>query len=360
VKKSSLTKQTRLIRNEVVFRGDEATIAVINEPRPTGVPSQAPPRPHPKSAQDGRDWIIGSRQNGEYIGNAREFCNMQDMMMVHIVSDAGVRPTPGQAGCGALIRQSKAFTMICGHYPRATNNTMALRAVTEELRGLPEGINVWVSADSNYVKQGVMNWIQKWKRSRSKNAKKGHVTNATLWRELDSAIAPQARVAFTWVKAHSGIRLNEWADQLETRGVTGSSYSSALEKPPEEAGSMEVFEMTDEDVTQWKDWDDDEQPPTSAVPVTSVGSAAEEQQDEQLKRFLPSRTSQTLGQAMEYACSPPRPASSEVTLVSDGAPEDPDSDSMPIPDPDDSGVVQFVSGHGFQVCEDQIPEGPEE
>jgi ribonuclease HI len=62
--------------------------------------------------------------------------------MVHIVIDGGVRPNPSQAGWRTLVKPNKAFTMMWKRYPRATNNTMEFKAVTEALRGFPEGMIV--------------------------------------------------------------------------------------------------------------------------------------------------------------------------------------------------------------------------
>jgi ribonuclease HI len=98
---------------------------------------------------------------------------------------------------------------MCRHFPKATNNTMELKSIPEALSFLPGGMAVWVSSDSNYVRQGTTNW----KRNSRKNGKNGRVTDATLWRKMDTAVARHARVEFAWVKSHSGILLNECADQ---------------------------------------------------------------------------------------------------------------------------------------------------
>jgi ribonuclease HI len=85
----------------------------------------------------------------------------------------------------------------------------------------------------------MLEWIHKWKRNGWKNSKKQRVANAALWRELDSAISLHARVEFTWVKAHSGILLNEWAGQLATRAIGGSSYSTEVPIQTDDVESSE-------------------------------------------------------------------------------------------------------------------------
>jgi ribonuclease HI len=64
-----------------------------------------------------------------------------------------------------------------------------------------------------------------------KNGKKGYVANASLRRELDTAVARQVRVEFTWVKAHNGTLLNECADQLATTAVKEGSYGPKIAIP---------------------------------------------------------------------------------------------------------------------------------
>jgi hypothetical protein len=82
--------------------------------------------------------------------------------------------------------------------------------------------------------------------------------------------------------------------------------------------------------------------------LRSIGLAAEEQRErqEEQRRFLASHTSPLLAHIMEHPWSPARLASPEMTVVSDSSPAS-DSDSRPIPDPGDGGMVQFVSGHRF-------------
>jgi hypothetical protein len=78
---------------------------------------------------------------------------------------------------------------------------------------------------------------------------------------------------------------------LVERAAGGGSYRPVPAVPPEGIESEKEFVMKDEGVTQWEDWSDPEHIQTSAVPVMSVGLAAEEQgehQEELLRRFRPS------------------------------------------------------------------------
>jgi ribonuclease HI len=181
--------------------------------------------------------------------------------------------------------------MLWRHFPKATSNTMEMRAVAEALSFLAPNMVVWVSSDLIHYMKGFTQWIHNGKRSGRKKSKKKRVANATLWRELDTAIAYQSRVAFTWAKAQSGILLNECGDQLAMHALSGRSYGPELAVPPNEPESDQEFVLEDDDVTQWEDWGDHEHPPRKGTPAISVGFAAEEQreqQEESLQRFRPS------------------------------------------------------------------------
>jgi ribonuclease HI len=138
---------------------------------------------------------------------------------------------------------------------------MELREVTESLKYLPPQIVVWVSSNSKCVKNGSTKWTHKWKSNEWKNAKKGGVAYATFWSELDTTTARPVRVEFTWVYAHSGILLNECADQLATLAVVGVSYGPGTIVPPGEPESEVEFVMEEEDITQRDDWSDHEHLP---------------------------------------------------------------------------------------------------
>jgi ribonuclease HI len=226
------------------------------------------------------------------------------------------------------------------HFPRATDNTTELFAVTEDLKYLQPQMVVRVSSDSKHVKNHITQWIHKWKRNGWKNARKGGVANAMLWRGLDTSISLHIRVEFMWVHAHSGILLNECADQLATRVVNGLSHGPETIFQQGESASEEEFVMDQEDVAQRDHWSDPEHLPRGGAIAIRAGLAAEElreQQEELLRRFSP---------------KPVRMVSdSSVRTSPDILSENSDGD-IPIPDQEDSGVVQAVLGDGFRTVDD--------
>ena len=128
------------------------------------------------------------------------------------------RGTPGPGGWGALLRFQGSEKELYGGEMATTNNRMELTAVIRGLEVLDPGSAVDVTTDSQYVKNGITQWIHGWKRNGWRTAAKKPVKNDDLWRQLDEAAA-RHQVSWHWVKGHSGHPDNERADQLANRGI---------------------------------------------------------------------------------------------------------------------------------------------
>ena len=93
----------------------------------------------------------------------------------------------------------------------------AIRAL-KELKGPSE---VALFTDSKYVKQGITEWITRWKANgwRRKSGKRWlPVKNEDLWRALDEEVA-RHQVSFHWVEGHAGHAENERADELARTAI---------------------------------------------------------------------------------------------------------------------------------------------
>ncbi len=137
---------------------------------------------------------------------------------VEIFTDGACRGNPGSGGWGAVLRYRGKERQLHGGEEHTTNNRMELLAVIEALRALTRTAAVRVTTDSQYVKNGITQWIHGWKRNGWKTANKKPVKNEDLWRALDELVA-QHDVEWAWVKGHSGHPENELADQLANRGI---------------------------------------------------------------------------------------------------------------------------------------------
>ena len=140
------------------------------------------------------------------------------MKQVEIYTDGACRRNPGPGGWGALLRSNGHERELCGGALETTNNQMEMMAAIKALESLKESCQVDLFTDSKYVKQGITEWIIRWKTNGFKNAKKKPVVNAKLWIRLD-AVASQHQINWQWVKGHAGHVDNERADALANRGL---------------------------------------------------------------------------------------------------------------------------------------------
>ncbi|WP_317929201.1 ribonuclease HI [Halioxenophilus sp. WMMB6] len=140
------------------------------------------------------------------------------MKQVEIFTDGACRGNPGPGGWGAVLRYQGKEKGIYGGEANTTNNRMELTAAIQALSALKETCQVDLTTDSQYVRQGVTEWIHNWKRNGWKTASKSAVKNADLWQQLDQLVASH-QVQWHWVKGHAGHRENEMADELANKGI---------------------------------------------------------------------------------------------------------------------------------------------
>lgn len=138
--------------------------------------------------------------------------------MVEIYTDGACKGNPGVGGWGALLEHDGRTRELFGGEPLTTNNRMELTAVIRALEALKRRCKVRVHTDSQYVQQGISQWIHNWKRRGWRTADKKPVKNADLWRRLDE-LAQQHDIEWIWVRGHAGHAGNERADELANRGV---------------------------------------------------------------------------------------------------------------------------------------------
>jgi ribonuclease HI len=133
------------------------------------------------------------------------------MPEVEIFTDGACRGNPGPGGWAALLRSQGVEKMLSGAEQETTNNQMELMAAIQGLEALTRASSVVLTTDSQYVRQGITQWIHGWKRNGWKTSQKQAVKNKTLWQRLDVAVEKH-QVAWQWVKGHSGHEENERVD----------------------------------------------------------------------------------------------------------------------------------------------------
>lgn len=133
-------------------------------------------------------------------------------------TDGACKGNPGPGGWGVLLRYGDTEKELWGGEEATTNNRMELLAVIQGLSALTRPSKLTIVTDSQYVKNGMTQWIHNWKSNGWKTAARKPVKNADLWQQLD-ALVQQHDVNWEWVRGHSGHPENERADELANRGI---------------------------------------------------------------------------------------------------------------------------------------------
>ena len=137
---------------------------------------------------------------------------------VVIYTDGACSGNPGPGGWGAILMSGDHTREICGGEADTTNNRMELMAAIAALEALKRPCTVELYTDSQYLRQGITEWLSGWKARGWRTASKAPVKNEDLWRRLDAARA-RHEVKWLWVKGHAGHPLNERADALARQGL---------------------------------------------------------------------------------------------------------------------------------------------
>jgi ribonuclease HI len=141
-------------------------------------------------------------------------------MTVRVVihTDGACSGNPGPGGWGALIRFGAEMREMKGGDGRTTNNRMELLAAIKALESLDHPAAVDLHTDSQYLRNGISQWMAKWKRNGWRTYDKKPVKNIDLWQRLDQAAA-RHEVKWHWLRSHVGHPENERADELAREGM---------------------------------------------------------------------------------------------------------------------------------------------
>lgn len=139
-------------------------------------------------------------------------------MTVEIYTDGACRGNPGPGGWAATLQWEGHLRELSGAERDTTNNRMELTAVIRALEALKRSMPVRVYTDSQYVRQGITEWMPNWKKRDWRTADKKPVKNRDLWEALDAAAA-RHEVEWHWVKGHSGVPGNERVDALANAAI---------------------------------------------------------------------------------------------------------------------------------------------
>jgi ribonuclease HI len=137
-------------------------------------------------------------------------------MTATVYTDGGCDPNPGPGGWAAVIQSGDCETVLSGCVAHTTNNRMELEAALSALAYLASrygALQVDLYTDSEYLRLGITQWIDRWFANGWKTQQRRPVQNQELWRPLYD-LAHLHQVRWHWVKGHSDNPLNERVDRL--------------------------------------------------------------------------------------------------------------------------------------------------
>ena len=134
-------------------------------------------------------------------------------MKLKIYTDGACSGNPGKGGWAAIILGDSNQSNISGSESNTTNNRMELMAAIMALKKIRKRSEITIFTDSKYVKDGITDWIKKWKVNNWKSANKKPVKNKDLWIKLDNSCFKH-KITWKWVKAHAGNKYNNLVDEL--------------------------------------------------------------------------------------------------------------------------------------------------
>ena len=138
--------------------------------------------------------------------------------MIEIYTDGSCLENPGNGGWAAIINNDGNIEKISGNEKNTTNNRMELLATINALKQIESNKQIKIYTDSQYVKLGITEWINKWIKNNWKTSKKEDVKNKDLWLKLYN-LNNSLNIEWNWIKAHSGNTLNEEVDLLAKKAA---------------------------------------------------------------------------------------------------------------------------------------------
>jgi len=145
-----------------------------------------------------------------------------------VYTDGACAGNPGPGGWGVFICQGNTKMELGGGSQKTTNNRMELQATIEALKIIPKKTKIDLITDSQYVKNGITQWIHGWKRNNWKTSKGTDVLNQDLWMSLDE-LCQGWPIQWKWVKGHESNEGNNMADKIAVSNIPSKKNSSKVQ-----------------------------------------------------------------------------------------------------------------------------------
>mgnify|MGYP001189663383 FL=1 len=141
-------------------------------------------------------------------------------MEIKIYTDGACVGNPGPGGWAAVILFDNKKKELFGGEKLTTNNRMELTAAIKALEYCSNEEKqqlslkqIQIYTDSNYLKEGITIWINKWEKNNWKTSDRKNVKNIDLWKKLRE-FEKVNQIEWTWIKGHSNNPMNDLADKL--------------------------------------------------------------------------------------------------------------------------------------------------
>lgn len=151
-------------------------------------------------------------------------------LSVQVYTDGACLRNPGRGGWAYVVDDGP---WASGAEAETTNQRMEITAAWRAVERIDGPLEVL--SDSTYVvncfRQG---WWKGWLQRGWRNSRKEPVANRDLWEPFVDLVRGRGDVTFTWVKGHSGHRLNDAADALATeaartqQGRSGDRFTTSV------------------------------------------------------------------------------------------------------------------------------------
>jgi ribonuclease HI len=136
-----------------------------------------------------------------------------DMRIIFCDGACSGNPGPG-AWAYIVFDNDQSIASGCGAEEDTTNNRMELMAAIKAIEAFD---NCIVIVDSQYVKNGITQWIHKWELKNWKTSDGQIVKNMDLWQKLH-ILNQRRHVEWKWERGHSG-GTHDIVDDLARRSI---------------------------------------------------------------------------------------------------------------------------------------------
>jgi len=165
----------------------------------------------------------GPRRAGRRRTPIEENLTLADVLLTYdegpvtgVFTDGSADPNPGPGGWGAVyVVDGQVQDQAHGHEQQTTNNRMELTAIIHGMDLVPKGTPARIYTDSKLAVDTLTLWAAGWKQ-RGWKRRTGPVENLDLVQQAYEQLQRRPELSIEWIKAHSGLRWNEYADSLST------------------------------------------------------------------------------------------------------------------------------------------------